>query len=203
MKKIILGLALLAVVAVVVANVSLAGEEKAMSPEMEAYMKQYMAAIEPGDHHKGFEKRSGEWTAVVKHWLAGPQGEPTISNAKCTYEVVLGGRFLTQQMEGEMFGMAYIGMGFSGFDKTSGKHTSYWVDSMGTQSVYAEGECSDHCMTESYTFTTADPISGQTSDVKTVTSIKSDDEHVFEWYMKAPDGSMIKTMEITYTRAGS
>ena len=57
MKKVFLGLALLAIVAVVVANVSLAGEgdAKEMSPDMQAYMKQYMAAIEraqpdPGDN---------------------------------------------------------------------------------------------------------------------------------------------------------
>ena len=200
MKKVLFGLGLMAL-AVVLANVSFAGKEgeKETSPEMEAYMKQYMQAIEPGKHHEAFKYRVGEWTAVVKQY-SGPGMEPTISNSKCTYELVLDGRFLTQQMEGEVMGMPFVGMGFSGFDKTRGKHTMYWVDNLGTQSVYSEGECSDHCMKESYTFTTFDPLSGAESKIKTVTLIKNENEHVFEWYQVQPDGQSFKSMEIVYTR---
>ena len=98
-------------------------------------------------------------------------------------------------------GMPFVGMGISGFDKTKDKHTLYWVDSMGTQAVYSEGTCADHCMKEEYEFVILDPLSGAESKFKTVTVIKSDDEHVFEWYMVQPNGDLFKSMEIVYTRS--
>ena len=196
MKKFMSGVAIGLVVAVVAVGALHAGE----GDDMDEYMKQYMEAIAPGPHHENLAKRAGEWNAVVRSF-PGPGVEPMESEGKCTYEVVLGGRFVTQQMEGSIMGMPFLGMGFSGFDKTRGKHTMYWIDSMGTAAVYAEGMCSDQCMKEEYSFTTMDPISGQETDVKAVTVVKSDDEHVFEWYMTLPNGELFKSMEIVYTRA--
>lgn len=200
MKKVLVALAMVGLGAAVIAGLSVAGEGEEEKSAEQTSMEQYMEAIAPGPHHEALNKRVGEWTATMKHFGAG--AEPMVSTAKCKYELVLGGRFLTQQMEGEIMGQPFVGMGFYGFDKTSGNHTSYWVDSMGTQSVYAAGECSDHCMMETYKFTTADPMSGNVKEIKTVTLIKSDDEHVFEWYEKSEAG-LVKTMEIVYTRAGS
>jgi len=197
MKKVLLGLALAAMAAVVVAHVSSAQEGGE-----DDYMAQYMKAIAPGPHHKAFEKRVGEWDAVIKLWAGGPGSEPMESQGKCTYELVLDGRFLKQQMEGTIMGMPFVGMGVSGFDKTSGKHTSYWIDSMGTQSVYSEGECSDNCMIESYHFTTTDPVMKTESEVRMVVNTKDANNHVFEWYMKIGE-EYVKTMEIVYTRAGT
>ncbi len=196
MKKVFLGFALVAMAAVVFVNVSSAQEEGGGDP-----MQQYMEAIAPGPHHKAFEKRVGEWDAVIKLW-AGPGAEPMMSEGKCTYEIVLGGRFLTQQMEGTIMGMPFVGMGISGFDKTKGKHTSFWIDSAGTASVYSEGECSDHCMKEWYETTTVDPLSGTKNEIKMVTLIKDENSHVFEWYTKMGE-EYVKTMEIAYTRAGA
>jgi hypothetical protein len=194
MKRVFLGLALIAVATVVVTNVSFGQEGE----EQDA-MKAYMEAIAPNAHHEAFNHRVGEFAAVVKVWPA-PGVEPVSSEGKSTYQLVLGGRFLTQQMEGQVMGMPFVGMGVNGFDKVKGKHTAYWVDSMGTQAVYSEGDCSDHCMKEWYTFNIADPMSGEERKVKMVTVIKSKDEHVFEWYQPGPDGEMYKSMEIAYTR---
>jgi hypothetical protein len=161
-----------------------------------------MEAIAPGPHHKAFEKRVGDWDAVIKLWAAGPGAEPMVSEGKSSYELVLGGRFLEQRMEGTIMGMPFVGMGVSGFDKTKGKHTSYWIDSMGTAAVYSEGECSDHCAKEWYQTTTTDPVSKMESAIKLVTLVKDENTHVLEWYMKMGE-EYVKTMEITYTRAGA
>jgi hypothetical protein len=199
MKRIFLALVFVAIAAVVVTNFAFAGDEKksTLPPEIDAYMDQFMEAVKPGPHHEALAKRAGEWNAEIRSWVGGP--EPVISHATCTYEVVLDGGFLLQRMEGEVLERPYSGIGLFGFDKVSGKHTTYWIDTMGTVGVYAEGECSNQCTMENYEFSQTDPLSGENSNVKTVTTIKSDDEHVFQWFVKTPNGD-VKTMEIVYTR---
>jgi len=193
MKKVILELALVAFAM---------GSTVAVAQTEDDYMKQHMEATSPGKHHEAFKNRVGEWKGVIKLWTAGPGTEPMESEATSTYKLVLDGRFLMQEMQGQIMGMPFVGMGVSGFDKAKGKHTAYWIDSMGTQAIYTEGECADHCKKETYEFTTLDPVTGATNDVKMTTVIKDDNTHVFEWYQKMPDGNYAKTMEITYTRTG-
>lgn len=203
MRKVFLGFALAMLGGAVIASFSLAGDgDEGQSAESDAYMKQYMESIAPNEHHKALEKRVGSWNAVLKLYPA-PGADPMISTATCVNTMVLGDRFLESQVEGTVMGMPFVGIGISGFDKTSGKHTTYWIDSMGTQSVFAEGVCSDMCTKEEYMFTTTDPMSGVEKSIRTVTTVSSDSEYVYEWYEQGPDGNAMKTMEIVYTRVGS
>lgn len=202
MRKTLLGLVVVSIAVAFVMNVSFAGKDKEKSQatqEQEEHMKQYLEATAPGAHHEAFKSRAGKWNAEIKIFGA-PGTEPAVAKATSTYEVIMGGRFMTQRIEGEVMGSPFVGMGVSGFDKTSGKHTTYWFDNTGTQSVYSEGECSDHCMKEWYQTSITDAMTGQESKVKMVTKVISDDKHVFEWYQAGADGEMAKTMEIVYTR---
>lgn len=202
MKQIV-ALVLAAFACALVSSASFAEEKsKASAPAEADVMKQYMEASAPGPHHAAFKSLVGQWTATIKLWNA-PGGEPTSSTGKSTYALAFGDRFLTQKFDGEIMAMPFSGMGVSGYDKTKNKHTTYWIDSMGTQAVYAEGDCSDNCMKETYVFSIADAVSLVETKVKMVTTIKSKDEHVMEWYMLGADGSAQKTMEIVYTRIGS
>jgi hypothetical protein len=201
MTKVFWGLGLAILTCVTVAGFSTAGEEE-QSVDMEAYMKHYLEVTAPNQHHQALAKRVGQWNTVIKYYLS-PEAEPMVSTGTCTYELVMGGRFVEQRAEGEVLGIPFEGVGYLGFDKTTGKHTSFWIDSMGTQSIYAEGECSHGGMTETYMFTTHDPMTGDAMQIKTVTTIKSDNEHTYEWFEKGADGRLTKTMEVDYTRVGS
>jgi hypothetical protein len=185
-------------------GVAFAGEEAKKAPtpeEMQAQMKAYMEAGMPGPHHEVYKSIVGKYDATITMWN-GP-GEPTVAKGKSTYEMTLGDRFLTHTHESNMMGMPFAGYGVSGFDKTKNKHTAFWIDNMGTHSLYAEGECTDKCMKESYTFTMADPVLKTENKMKMVSTVKSKDEHVMEWFMINPDGSSVKHMEIVYKRASS
>jgi hypothetical protein len=197
-------IALAALVCVLYTGATFAGEKgkEASMQEMEAQMKAYQEAAAPGPHHEAFKSRVGEYTAAITMWQA-PGTEPAVSKGKSTYTLALGGRFLTQNYEGEFMGMPFVGMGVSGFDTVKGKHTVYWIDTMGTQALYCEGDCTDKCMKETYVFSMTDPVTKGENKVKMVTTIKSKDQHVMEWYGIGPDGKESKTMEIVYTRVGS
>ncbi|MDH3216483.1 MAG: DUF1579 domain-containing protein [Candidatus Krumholzibacteria bacterium] len=201
MRKTLLGLALIALSAAVVASVSFAGKEKdkKYAADEQAQMQAYMEVGAPNEHHEAFKKRVGQWNAEVKMWQA-PNTDPMVSTGKSKYELSMGGRFLTQYYEGDMMGMKFVGMGVAGYDKTIDKHTTFWIDSMGTQAMYTEGECSDHCNVESYRTTINDPMSGKEMKVKMVTKLIDENKHVFEWYNPGPDGKEFKSMEIVYTR---
>lgn len=193
-------LALGALGAAFVVGVSLAGDQDKKAEYNEQEMKAWMEAMAPGEHHKHFAKLEGEWNAAVTTWQA-PGIDPVKAEGKSTYKVILGGRYLMQDFKGAMMGMPFEGIGISGFDKVAGKHTAVWIDNFGTQTMYSEGMCSDHCMKETHETTMKSPMTGEDMKIKMITTIIDDNKHVFEYYMPAPDGSMFKTMEIVYTRA--
>jgi hypothetical protein len=206
--KLLLTLAAVTTIAVVVADVSLAGKEhehdkqskEAKHSEYSAEaMQAWQKSMTPGTHHEGLKNFVGEWKAQVKVWQE-PGTEPQVSAGKCKYEMILGNRFLAQTMAGEAMGMPFEGMGLSGFDNMKNKHVTMWVDNMGTSILYSEGECSNHCSVETHRTTVKDPMTGTDKKVKMVSRVIDKDKHVFEWYMINDDGSEFKSMEITYTR---
>lgn len=165
----------------------------------EAEMAAWMKANAPGAHHKHFADYVGEWDAQVRTWES-PGSEPMVSAGTSTYEVIMGGRFLKQTFHSTMMGMPFEGLGLSGFDNTTGKHTVMWIDNMNTQMMYSAGDCSDHCRTETHVTTLKDPMTGRDVKVKMVTRRVDENKHIFEYYMAGDGGEMFKTMEITYTR---
>ncbi len=161
----------------------------------EAMMAEAMAKMAPGEKQAELAKLAGEWNAKVTSWHA-PGMEPEVSDATATLEMVLDGRYLKQTMKGSMMGMPYTGIGFTGYDNLSGEYRTVWMDSIGTGMMFASGTGDGMTMTA----TTVDPMSGAEVPLRMVTEIVSDKEHRFVMYMKLPDGTEFKGMEIVYTR---
>jgi hypothetical protein len=70
---------------------------------------------------------------------------------------------------------------------------------MSTAMTYSDGKCKDGCKVVMHKFEHTTPF-GETMNVKYVTTVKSNDEHLFEWYVLSDDGKEVKMMEIAYTR---
>jgi len=176
-----------------------------MPPEMQAAMEKWAEFAAPGEPHRDMAKRAGIWNAAVKMWWAGPDSPPTVTTGVSEVKVILDGRFITEKFRCEMkMGdqvMGYEGFGISGYDNFKRMYTSFWVDNMGTQMILMLGSQPPGSNKLTFYGQMDEPLLGvQDRMVKSVVTLVSEDEHVFEMY-DLHVGENYKVMEITYTRA--
>jgi hypothetical protein len=98
-------------------------------------------------------------------------------------------------------GMPFEGLGLMGYDNTSGRFQTSWVDNMGTMIMYMTGQYDPAAKSITYTGQMDDIVKpGTKVNVRQVIRLVSHDSHVMEWY-ETRDGKEAKIMEITYSRA--
>src|SRR5207247_105391 len=86
-----------------------AAEGQAAPGQDPAAMAAMMKAISPGENHKALEPLAGNWETAATFTM-GP-GLPTMqSKGGCKRHWVLGGRFLQEEVTGEMMGMPFEGL---------------------------------------------------------------------------------------------
>lgn len=167
--------------------------------EQKAMEEDWAKAGQPGPYHDHLKPLIGKWKLVVK-WWTDPAGEPNITQRVATTEPIMGGLFVKEEVQGEMMGRPFQGLGFTGYDTVAGKFVSTWIDNMGSAIMVSEGRCEGDCKTIHWTGTYSDAMSGKTETSKQVLRIVNDTTHVFEMSGKGPDGREFKMIEITYTR---
>ncbi len=175
-------------------HASLRADDAELSPQdLEA---QIMALGVPGEEHELFQPMVGNWTTENLMFVPGAD-EPIASEGAAEFKLILDGRFLVQQFEGEFAGMPFNGYGLSGYDRAQEKYVGFWTDSFSTGLMTIEGSYDEETkeMTEFGTF----PIPGGEMRTKTVTRWLNDDQFHFTMYMLEGD-SETKNLEITYTR---
>lgn len=200
------GVVLLALV-ILVAGESVAQEKKNATkkmPSQEEMMKRWQEAMTPGDAHKKLEAFVGVWSAEVKMWMNGPNGEPTISKGTSENKLVLGGRYAQQDFTGEMMGQPFIGVGYTGYDNFRKKYTGFWIDNMSSAMSTQDGKLDKDGKTFTMWGKMDEPMTGEKGKrVKYVTRVIDNDKHVFEVYDVTAYGDKKPTMRITYTRKKS
>ncbi|MCI0342274.1 MAG: type II secretion system major pseudopilin GspG [Planctomycetales bacterium] len=163
--------------------------------EQEAWMK----LAQPGPHHGHLKALEGKW--LVKAKATFMPGQPVEeSEGKCTYKMILGGRFLQQEIDATMGGMPFQGVGLTGYDNDLKKYVGCWMDSMGTMMMTFSGTCSEEGKVLTTTSEFKDPMSGQMKKAKMVTRVVDKDKHTFEMFDVGADGKESKILELTYTR---
>ena len=194
------------VLAALVVGVVAAQEKKGAKkmPSQEEMMKRWQEAMTPGDAHKKLEAMVGTWDAEVKSWMGGPGSEPTISKATSQTKLVLGGRYLMEEVAGDMMGQPFSGVGYTGYDNMNKKYVSFWIDNMGTGMSTMDGTCDKEGKIMTLWGKMDDPMTGKKGNkVKYVTKIIDNDTHVFEVYDVTTHGDKQPSMQITYTRKKS
>ena len=173
-----------------------ASEKKKMSAEeqQQAWLK-YAA---PGEAHGYFRRLEGRWRASVKFWM-GPAAPPQASDGMSENTLILGGRFLQSKFMGDTPFGPFEGMSIDGYDQLGGKHIGVWLDSMGTMMMWFEGTVDESGAVREMISNHLDAATGEPAQMKSKTTIISDDEHLYEGFKKEDDG-WLKNMEITYTR---
>jgi hypothetical protein len=185
---------MLVALAVVAAAGAAMGQD--MSPEKQQAM---MKAMTPGEHHKHLANMAGAFEYTSKMWMA-PGTPPMESKGTSEAEMIMGGRYLQDVVAGDVMGMAFEGIGWTGYDNTSDEYTFAWIDNMSTGIMRGSGKCSDGGTVITLEGTMMAPGVPYPMPFKQVVTVIDDKHHKMVWYMPSEEGEMFVTMELNYTR---
>lgn len=169
--------------------------------DMQEMMKKWMEVATPGEAHKHLDYFVGKWDTTSRMWFEGPGKPPTESKGSSEAKWIMDGRFLLEELSGQMMGMPWRGMSITGYDNYKKKYIVSFIDNMGTGLYTSEGklDATNKVMT---TFGKMDePITGEHDKIiKYVVRQLSKDKYIFEMYDEVGGPSEFKAVEITYTR---
>lgn len=168
--------------------------------DMQKMMAEWMKMAAPGPSHDLLKKMVGEWTVATKSWMSPDQppmeSPPGISKS----ELLFDGRYVKTEHSGDMMGMQFQGLGYTGFDNFRKQYWMTWFDNMGTALLTAYGTASPDGKELTFLGKSDDPMSGEKDkDTKYYYKFVDDKTVIFEiWDMTA--GKNFKMMEMTYTK---
>lgn len=172
-------------------------------PDMEAMMQEWMEMTAPDEHHRDMANAVGTWDVQMKMWMA-PGTPPQNSQATADIELILDGRYLLENMRGQMdWGdgpMPFHGMNLIGYDTFKKEFINCWVDNYSTGMMINHGKESADGKTVTYWGEVPDPMTRKMKTMKSELVKVSNDKMIFRMFDKGPDGKEFVHMEGTYTR---
>lgn len=170
--------------------------DKQMDPQ--AMMELWKQAATPGEPHKLFVTLAGSWITNTKEWME-PGKPPTESTGSAEMKMLLDGRFLYQEFNGQMMGQPFSGVGIDGYDNLTKRYVTAWIDTMGTGIFIMEGTASADGKTITLKGSHPEPGGGNMSH-RAVWKIIDTNNQTFEMYGTHHGQKEMKVLEITYTR---
>lgn len=175
-------------------------EQNVMTAEQQAMMAEWMKYAAPDEHHKALEPLVGKWDVAVRSWMS-PDAPVTESRGASESRWILGGRFVQEDMKGDMGGAPYNGLAFLGYDRIRKEYLSVWMDDMSTAPLITRGRMDSSGKTLTTEGTYPDVTRNmKDSRVRLVFKLVDSDRHIFEMYMEDAGGREFRNMEASYTR---
>lgn len=167
-----------------------------MSPEQ--MMEMWMSANAKGEHHEHLARFKGNWDAEVQMFMQ-PGADAEISKGSQRNYMMLDGRYLASEFEGEFMGMPFKGHGLMGYDGVKKQYVSLWVDSTSTGFFTTAGQGSDDKKTMTLTGEMEMPGMGTVKSRQVWTFINPD-KYTYESFELMPGMEDHRSMLITYSR---
>ena len=171
-------------------------QEKQMDPQ--AMMEMWKKLGTPGEPHKLFASLAGSWTTQTKEWME-PDKPPAESTGTAEMKMLLDGRFLYQEYNGQMMGQPFTGIGIDAYDNLTKNYVTAWMDSMGTGIFMMEGTASAGGRTITLKGSHPEPGGGRMTH-RAIWKIVDNNTQTFDMWGTHEGGKEMKMMEITYTR---
>jgi len=174
-------------------------KQKTPAADQQAMTEAWQKAAAPGPNHKLLASLAGQWNFATKMWMQ-PGAPPEMSTGTAVYTPLMDGRFIQGEYKGTFGGMAFQGLGLTGYDNVAKHFTATWADNMGTSIMLMTGKYDAATKTFTYKGDMVDVMKpGTRVKVRQTVKVTDDDSHVMEWY-EFRSGKEVKTMEISYTR---
>jgi hypothetical protein len=161
-------------------------------------MAKAMEMMKPGPEHQKLVAFAGDWTVSSKFWMD-PSQPAMESTGTATFSTIFDGRYLKQEYSGDMMGDKFTGIGFEGYDNTTKKYQTFWIDSMSTMMFKLDGSSSDGGKTIEYKGEMPCPMVEGLVKARWVHKHVSNDQFTMDMYM-TPKDKELKTGELVYTR---
>lgn len=170
--------------------------DKPMSHE--EMMEVYTKLATPGEPHKLFASLTGSWTTKTKEWMD-PQKPAVESTGSADIKLLLGGRFLQQEITGSMHGKPYSGIWTVAYDNLLKQYVSTWIDTMSTQIFIMNGTANADGKTITLTGQHAE-VGGGYMAHRAIWKIVDGNAQEFIMYGTHHGGDEMKMLEVIYTR---
>jgi hypothetical protein len=175
-------------------------EDKKVNQSQEEMMAVWMKYATPGEHHKALDPLVGSWDCVVKSQMD-PNTPAEESKGICESHWILDGRYVQEDMSGEMGGMPYKGLGLDGYDNMKQEYTMFWADNMSTAYMVITGPIDPSGKAITLKGSMPDPMNNlKEKKFRAIRRIINSDQNVFEMYDLGPDGKEFLSLEVTYNR---
>ena len=192
-------LTLMSLCLVLATSVAMAKGKKAEKPmDPQAMMEVYTKLAAPGEQHKQLASLAGSWTTKTKEWME-PNKPPTESTGSAEMKILLDGRFLQQELTGQMMGQPFSGIEITAYDNLLKKYVTSWMSTMGTGIFMMVGTASPDGKTITLKGRHAEPGGGYMKH-RAIWKIVDNNTQTFDMYGTHPGGKEWKMMEMTYTR---
>ncbi|WP_435018718.1 DUF1579 family protein [Tundrisphaera sp. TA3] len=158
---------------------------------------QEMPMPKPGPEHEVLRKDVGVWDATIELTME-PGGKPEVTRGTATNTMV-GGFWLVEDFQGEMFGKPFHGHSITGWDASRKKYVGTWVDSMspGFSAVVGTVDPKTHAM---HATVEGPSPQGGAMKMRSTTEWKGDGTRVFTMFSPEGQGEEFAMMKITYKR---
>jgi hypothetical protein len=192
-------LTLMSLCIMLAASVAMAKDKKAeKSMDPQAMMEVYTKLAAPGEQHKQLASLAGSWTTKTKEWME-PTKPPEESTGSAEMKMLLDGRFLQQELTGQMMGQPFSGIEITAYDNLLKRYVTSWMSTMGTGIFTMEGTASTDGKTITLKGQHAEPGGGYMKH-RAIWKIVDSNTQTFDMYGTHPGGKEWKMMEMTYTR---
>ena len=175
------------------------GEDAAGGPDQAEMMRKWMEYMTPGEPHSAMSAHTGTWSGETKMYEGGSESSSTTTYQR---EMILGGRYLVEDVSGSWSGMPFEGRAIAGYDNHRKEYFSIWVDSFGTGLMVFRGKKADDGSIRMATEPQED-FSGRVSSYRTVTSYPDADTEVFEMFHIDAEGKESLAMKTTLARGAA
>jgi hypothetical protein len=150
------------------------------------------------EEHQVLQLDVGTWKAAGKLFTPGVD-EPTEFEGVETNQMV-GSMWLKSDFKGDFFGTEFVGHAVGGYDPSTKKYVSSWVDSMNPYAMHMQGTYDKAKKTMTMETSGKDPAGNPTKG-KSVVEYRQDGSRMMTMYTQAEGADeMTKMMEIHYTK---
>jgi hypothetical protein len=167
------------------------------APSEAEVMEWMMKMGQPGEPHKRLAEFGGSWDAAGT--FSSPSMGEMKSTGKSTNAMILDGRYLKMDYEGQMMGAPFVGTGFLGYNNIHQRYEMLWIDNWSTQLQVAEGTCIEEGTKLEFRMSMDGP-KGAKFPMRMVFGFPAEGKWMLQNYSQH-EGKEVKDMEIVYTRS--
>jgi hypothetical protein len=151
----------------------------------------------PGPEHELLRMEEGTWDAVIE--MSQPGAPAMTSKGTEVATLGCGGLCLVTKFDSDMGGMPFQGNGLTTYDASKKKYVGSWTDSMSAGLLTSEGTY-DAATKVVTTWMEGPDATGAVQKMKSTSTQADADHRTMTMFMKAPDGTEVQAMKISYTR---